>query len=99
MGIEAEKSPCYLPGSSFLSIIHMYWQGKSLLPETNNNNATKHKQQTPANTTTYKTKYKKILLYIYASKVTCILIISSILTGLTVHKHDDINNWCYWSYW
>ena len=85
MGIEAEKSPCYLPGSSNI---------KSRKPTTK-----KHKQQTPANTTTYKTKYKKILLYIYASKVTRILIISSILTGLTVHKHDDINNWCYWSYW
>ena len=85
MGIKAEKSPCYLPGSS-----------KALTTTTmqqNTNN--KHLQTQPH----IKQIYKKILLYIYASKVTRILIISSILTGLTVHKHDDINNWCYWSYW
>ena len=68
MGIEAEKSPCYLPGSSNI---------KSRKQQQNTN------KQTPANTTTYKTKYKKILLYIYASKVTRILLISPILTGPT----------------
>ena len=46
MGIEAEKSLCYLPGSS-----------KALT--TTQIMATKHKQQTPANTTTHKTNTRR----------------------------------------
>ena len=52
MGIKAEKSPCYLPGSS-----------KALT--TTQIMATKHKQQTPANTTTHKTNIQEdIVVYI-----------------------------------
>ena len=53
MGIKAEKSPCYLPGSS------------KALTTTTQIMATKHKQQTPANTTTQKTNIQEdIVVYI-----------------------------------